>query len=169
MKPLQSNCETHPIVSSFPKINSFSHLVTCSSLKNELGIYDLDKQSWISKLDKKSSHSSGVFALTTYHGKLVSVSRDNSVKIWDLTSGKCVRTLRETTANINCLKLLDKDRFGCGLSNKLIRIWDIKSGSCVLTLKGHDDSINCVEQLDNGDLVTGADDASIRSRFLKLF
>jgi WD40 repeat protein len=92
--------------------------------------------------------------------KLVSASRDSFVKIWDLSSYKCIQTLKGHTEGVNALLVLQNGDIITGGEDWLINIWSSKRGNqtqyeCVeiLTDKG---CVNCLLLLPNGKLAYGS-------------
>ena len=70
---------------------------------------------------------------------LVSCSGDESIRVWDLTTGNCLKVLHGHKDNVYSIKL---NRFGqliSGSHDKSIKIWDLDSGECLQTI--HVDSL----------------------------
>ncbi|KAJ5876229.1 katanin P80 subunit [Penicillium soppii] len=73
---------------------------------------------------------------------LALASNDNTVKIWDVSNGQCVRTLEGysysrysdswTVTFSHDLKMLASE-----LNDKTVKIWNISNGQCLQTLMGH--------------------------------
>ena len=56
--------------------------------------------------------------------KIASGSWDNTIKIWDIATGKCERTLLGHENSVNALCLLPGNKIASGLSDNTIKIWD---------------------------------------------
>ena len=71
--------------------------------------------------------------------ELVSCSQDKSIKIWNVTSGKCIRTLLGHTCGVFRVRMYAKDLLVCGSLNKSksIKLLDLASDQCILKLDGH--------------------------------
>ena len=54
---------------------------------------------------------------------------DHTIKIWNLESGECVRTLHGHDGGVLCLHYSGK-RLASGSVDSTIRVWDISSGEC---------------------------------------
>ena len=52
---------------------------------------------------------------------LVSVSLDKTIKIWDLKSNQCIKTLDGHTERVNCLEVLSNNQFASGSADKSIK------------------------------------------------
>jgi WD40 repeat protein len=66
--------------------------------------------------------------------KMISASRDNTVKIWDLEDGHCLKTLNDHQHIVNCILIIPGDKFISGSDDETIKIWDINSYECLNTL-----------------------------------
>jgi platelet-activating factor acetylhydrolase IB subunit alpha len=76
---------------------------------------------------------------------LVSASRDKSLRIWDVTTGYCVKTIqghsdwvRDVCPSIDGRWLLS------GGTDQSARLWDANTGEMKVTFLGHDNAIECV-------------------------
>ncbi|CAG8563328.1 3023_t:CDS:2 [Paraglomus brasilianum] len=91
---------------------------------------------------------------------LVSGSLDNSIKVWDIQTGACLRTQSEHMEGVWSLAV-DKLRIVSGAHDKTVKIWDKDTGECLHTLTGHEGPVTCVA-LGDTKIVTGSDDGKIR-------
>jgi WD40 repeat protein len=66
--------------------------------------------------------------------KMISASRDNTVKIWDLEDGHCLKTLNDHQDGVNCVLIIPGNKFISGSDDETIKIWDINSYKCLNTL-----------------------------------
>lgn len=76
---------------------------------------------------------------------LVSASRDKTLRIWDVTTGYCVKTInghsdwvRDVCPSIDGRWLLS------GGNDQTARLWDASNGEVKTTFMGHDNAIECV-------------------------
>ncbi|KAL2884710.1 Vegetative incompatibility protein HET-E-1 [Ceratocystis lukuohia] len=70
--------------------------------------------------------------------RLASGSRNNTVKIWDVTSGACLKTLKGHDKYVTSMVFSnDGQRLASGSGDKTVKIWDASSGVCLQTLVGH--------------------------------
>jgi F-box/WD-40 domain protein MET30 len=91
---------------------------------------------------------------------LVSGSLDNTVKLWDIESGKVVRTLfghLEGVWAVACNKM----RLVSGSHDRTIKVWSRDEGRCVSTLVGHTGAVTCLA-LGEDKVVSGSDDGDVR-------
>ncbi|CAG8507606.1 51_t:CDS:2 [Dentiscutata heterogama] len=91
---------------------------------------------------------------------IISSSLDNVIKIWDLQTGECLRTLFGHEEGVWSLAV-DKLRLVSGAQDGIIKIWDKDSGNCMHTLIGHCGAVTCVA-LSDTKIITAGDDADIK-------
>ncbi len=67
--------------------------------------------------------------------RVVSVSADRTMKIWELPSGKCLGTIpnNSISVGVNC----DGTRAISGSQDGKLRLWDLSEGTCLALLEGH--------------------------------
>ncbi|KAL2164664.1 hypothetical protein VTH06DRAFT_3881 [Thermothelomyces fergusii] len=106
-------------------------------------------------------HVMGVWAMVPWDDVLVSGGCDRDVRVWDLSTGACLHTLRGHTSTVRCLKMSDANTAISGSRDTTLRIWDITTGLCKNVLVGHQASVRCLEI--KGDIVvSGSYDATAK-------
>lgn len=98
-----------------------------------------------------SGHVMGVWAMVPWEDKLVSGGCDRDVRVWDLSTGECLHTLRGHTSTVRCLKMSDANTAISGSRDTTLRVWDINTGASRNVLVGHQASVRCLEI--KGDIV----------------
>ncbi|KAF8502441.1 WD40-repeat-containing domain protein [Gautieria morchelliformis] len=91
---------------------------------------------------------------------LVSGSLDNTIKVWDVETGKVLKTLFghiEGVWSIAC----DKLRLVSGSHDRTIKVWVREEGRCMVTLVGHRGAVTCLS-LGDDKIVSGSDDGDIK-------
>ncbi len=125
-------------------------------------------------------------ALSIDGRKAVSGSADKTLRVWDITSGKCLHILEGHTNAVTAVALTTDGRIAAsvtgartgtnyvvaplfnifGDSNNLtntVLVWDIASGKCLQTLYGHTNYINAIALTSDGrTAVSGSDDKTLR-------
>jgi WD40 repeat protein len=91
---------------------------------------------------------------------LASASGDSTLKVWDLETGNCLRTLKGHTDEVICMKL-NGNRLVSGSSDHSVRIWDIAVGKCERTLRGHSDWVYSLDMQGN-HIYSASWDGSLR-------
>jgi WD40 repeat protein len=84
-------------------------------------------------------HSGEVNAVAFSHdaARLASASNDDTVKIWDASSGACLQTLEGHSNTVKSVAFShDSAQLASASYDRTIRIWDASSGACLQTLKG---------------------------------
>ncbi|OCL03364.1 F-box/WD repeat-containing protein pof1 [Glonium stellatum] len=105
-------------------------------------------------------HTNGVMCLQFDDKILATGSYDATVKIWDIETGKELRTLKGHTAGIRCLHF-DDTRLLTGSIDQTIKVWNWRTGECVKTLEGHRSGIVSLHWSDN-ILASGSMDHTVR-------
>ena len=67
--------------------------------------------------------------------RLASASNDETVKIWDASSGACLQTLKGHSSDVSSVAFShDSTRLASASYDRTVRIWDTSSGACLQTL-----------------------------------
>ncbi|KAF2754932.1 platelet-activating factor acetylhydrolase IB alpha subunit [Pseudovirgaria hyperparasitica] len=76
---------------------------------------------------------------------LVSASRDHTLRIWDVTTGYCVKTIRGHSDWVRsvCPSFDGRWLLSAGV-DQTARLWDAQSGEAKVTFLGHEHTIECV-------------------------
>jgi WD40 repeat protein len=94
-----------------------------------------------------NAHNSDVncVAMVSNGMRAVSGSTDQTVRVWDLTSGECTATFKGHTSDVRCVAVTPDGSIALtGSNDKTLRVWDLASGQCTATLIGHTDWVTCV-------------------------
>lgn len=96
------------------------------------------------------------------HG--ISGSQDWTIRIWDLSSGECIKVLKEQRDSVNEIYVTKDNRYilaGCG--DKKIRLWDLATDKCVKIYNGHLDGIASLNISSDGKFILSSSyDKTIR-------
>ena len=139
--------------------NDMDKLLNVTYPSSGLSMLAANRDSWIrcrqlGGYDKYSNlmadlhgHSSDVSSVcVSPDGRfLFSSSRDNTIKMWDLSSSSCVSTLEGHSSYVTSVCVSPDGRFLFSSSDdKTIKMWDLSSTSCVSTFKGHSHYVTSV-------------------------
>ncbi|KAJ2376762.1 hypothetical protein IW150_001785 [Coemansia sp. RSA 2607] len=71
--------------------------------------------------------------------KLVSASRDKTIKVWELSTGYCIRTLAGHSEWVRSVDVSADARLVCtGSTDHTVRVWDPNTAECKADLRGHE-------------------------------
>ena len=96
-------------------------------------------------------------------GKIATGSYDCSIKIWNLNTFECEKTIRENDC-VLCLLEFEKDMILSGTNGNTINLWDLKNtfGQCLHTYEGHLLWINCLVKCNHKYFASASNDSDIR-------
>ena len=90
--------------------------------------------------------------------KIVSASRDMTIKIWDANTGSCLKTLTGHTDYVwSASYSPDGTKIvSAGSWDNTIKIWDANTGTCLQTLTGHTSFVNSASYSPDGTKIVSA-------------
>lgn len=115
--------------------------------------------------EKRGRHSGRVFTLMQLSdGRIASGSNDETIKIWNVSTGECEKTFTGHDNDGFPLIQLSDRRIASGCNNKTINIWNVNTGACDMRLKGHSNSVRTLIQLSGSDgrIASGSVDNTIK-------
>jgi WD40 repeat protein len=94
----------------------------------------------------------------------LSVGMDATVRVWDLSTGECVRAIEVGMDSVTSVCVTPDGRHALSASgDRIIRVWELSSGRCVQTLTGHTGYPQSVCVTPDGrQVVSAGHDESIR-------
>ena len=105
-------------------------------------------------------HANGVMCLQFDDHILATGSYDATIKIWNIDTGKLIRTLHGHTSGIRALQF-DSTKLISGSMDKTLKVWNWRTGECLSTYTGHSGGIIGLH-FDNQLLASGSVDHSVR-------
>ena len=84
-----------------------------------------------------------------FDGRSVSRSYDNTVRIWDFSTGDKIILEGVHTKEVACLPILSDDQFTSGSDDKTIRIWDLVMEDNII-LENHTGWVRSLSVLSDG-------------------
>ncbi|NXJ72330.1 FBW10 protein, partial [Rostratula benghalensis] len=102
-----------------------------------------------------NGHCGTITCLDLHEEQFVSGARDGMVKVWSLESGKCLKTLKHSSA-LWVVKM-DSVHVVSGCERGLVKVWCTDTGTLIKTLEGHQGPVKCLA-FDQWHLVTGSSD-----------
>ena len=96
--------------------------------------------------------------------QLASGSYDNTIRIWDVATSRCLQTWRGHKGTVLSVAFSPNgQQLTSGSGDETIRIWDVATGRCLQTWEGHNDRVYSVAFSPNGrQLASGSGDKTIR-------
>ena len=83
-------------------------------------------------------------AVTPDGQRAVSASEDQTLKVWDLDSGRELRTLTGHTGSVTAVAVTpDGQRAVSASGDETLKVWDLDSGRELRTLTGHSGLCQC--------------------------
>lgn len=112
-----------------------------------------------------SGHTDAVWsvALSADGQTLVSGSQDDTIRVWNPTSGELRRTIVANAGSVRSVSIsADGQTLATGNGDRTVKVWDASSGQLQSTLSGHSGSVWSVALSQNGQtLVSGSDDGTV--------
>ncbi|MEA3401476.1 MAG: WD40 repeat domain-containing protein [Armatimonadota bacterium] len=135
-------------------------ILTRTGLRDAWHVRTFEEHDW--SVESVAISPDGWFALSGAGGGLL--PHDNTVRLWELDSGQCLRVFKGHTACVNSVAISPDARSALsGSSDKTLRVWDFDSGDCVRTLREHRDCVNAVAISPHGRFgLSGGGDKTLR-------
>ncbi len=127
--------------------------------------YYWDRLCHSSLLDLKGHTGSVISVAFSADGKrLASASSDQTVKVWDVTSGQETLTLEGHTGSVMSVVFsADGKRLASASDDQTVKVWDATSGEETLTLKGHTRQVESVAfRPDGKQLASASHDQTVK-------
>src|ERR1700722_10492234 len=96
------------------------------------------RDEWSACLQTLEGHSDSVNSVAFSHdsARLASASDDNTVKIWDASSGEYLQILEGHSGGVSSVAFShDSTRLASASDDSTVKIWDVNSGECLQTLE----------------------------------
>ncbi|XP_019625326.1 PREDICTED: F-box/WD repeat-containing protein 7-like [Branchiostoma belcheri] len=106
-------------------------------------------------------HDDHVITCLQFEGhRVVSGSDDNTLKVWSVLNGKCLKTLVGHTGGVWCSQMKYNIVIS-GSTDRTLKVWNADTGQCIHTLYGHTSTVRCMH-LHKNQVVSGSRDATLR-------
>ncbi len=94
----------------------------------------------------------------------ISGSEDMTLRVWDLTTTRCLHIFDEHWLSVTSVAVAPDGRFVVsGSEDRSLRLWDYKRAKCVRSYEGHEESVTTVAVTAYGrHIVSGSEDSTVR-------
>ena len=139
-------------------------LITSCSMdsKNVIKLWDVDE---FKKIRELVGHTNSIMCLElNLDGNLLSGSNDKLMKLWNLETGVCLKTII-FDSHVYCIRPINSDLIAVGTSRKKgqnLIIYDIRNEQEIKNTVSNDCYICTIDLLSNGFLVTGCGNGKIK-------
>ncbi len=141
-----------------------SHALQLSREVGRLGVCKSLRSAW--RMRRLEGHTNSVHsvAVTADGRRALSGSSDETLRLWDLGTGECLRTFAGHPDMVRCVALSADERLALsGGNDKTLRLWELSSGHCLRTFEGHTDFVDCVSFSADGErALSGGNDKTLR-------
>ncbi len=87
----------------------------------------------------------------------VSASQDQTLKVWDLETGRVLRTLEGHSDSVFCVAVTPDGKWAVSASrDATLKVWDLENGGALRTLEGHSSYVNGVAVTPDGKRAVSA-------------
>jgi hypothetical protein len=96
-------------------------------------------------------------AVTPDGQRAVSASWDRTLKVWDLETGRALRTLEGHSDSVSGVAVTPDGKWAVSASwDNTLQVWDLETGRALRTLEGHSDSVRGVAVTPDGKRAVSA-------------
>ena len=95
---------------------------------------------------------------------LFSGSTDNAIKVWDVASGRELRSLSSSAGQVNAITVShDGTLLASGGDDAIVKLWDVATGRLVQRFIGHSKGVLCLAFSPDGkQLISGSRDNALK-------
>ena len=88
--------------------------------------------------------------------RLVSSSKDGDIRVWDIMTGACLRSMTGHTASVTCVRWGGSGLVYSGSQDRTVKVWRGEDGALCRTLQGHGHWVNILALNTDYVIRTGA-------------
>ena len=97
---------------------------------------EISQSFFLSDISSKDSLLIQLFSLIKNECRVVSGSRDATLRVWDVETGECLHVLVGHVAAVRCVQY-DGRLVVSGAYDYTVKVWDPEREECLHTLQGH--------------------------------
>jgi WD40 repeat protein len=152
----------HPSMVTAVRLSPDQRWVASAAFCGQIGVWSIDNGDCLMKIASRQNDNAK-WTHFNADGRWALCDAYDSIRLWDLGSGQCVRTVgcHDRISSVSLTP--DGGRAVAGTGDHTVRIWDMGTGECLHTLVGHTGRIGVVSVSPEGDLaVSGDDEKTVR-------
>jgi WD40 repeat protein len=133
-----------------------------SFFNSDFGIFTYEEEITLDNILTLNGHQDDVYSIISFESdKIISCSKDKTIKIWNVDTGQCLKTLIAHSLAVNTIFLLANNKLASGSSDKTVKIWNLDTYICDITLEDYNSPVFSLVEfkdylfggLENGDIV----------------
>lgn len=110
-------------------------------------------------IDLPAAHEAGIndIVFTADSKYILTASDDKTIIIWEIESGKPLRTYRGHTSYVFCVNVSSHGNLlVSGSYDETVRVWDLKNAKCIRVINAHSDPVSAVDFNKEGTLIVSS-------------
>ena len=158
MKKQSSTTRLHQSSLSSSGAGDTTTIITSTSKKQQ------ESSLMIEPIRKYKGHTSPITQIAAVDSnQFISSSWDTTIRLWNATTGECIRTFRGHTDWVHAISVLaDSKHFISGSDDRSIKLWNVGSDDCIRTFTGHTSFVKAVSPMEGDRFLSGSRDRTIR-------
>ena len=141
----------HDLNKSVMEFDENNNKMITSSNNKTIDISNYRTAVFLKRLDGHQNVVTSILVIS--NSRLVSASRDKTIKIWNLNSYECLNTLTNESG-VSSLCLITDNELACGSEDGSINIWDLNNSNKIKTFREHYNKINNLILADKTKLIS---------------
>lgn len=149
----------HPSMVTAARLSPDQRSVSSASFCGQLGVWSVETGECLMKITNRQNAKAYVTQFSA-DGRRAVCNAHDSIRLWDLTSGRRVRTFTSRDGFGTVALSADGSRAAAttGADRETVRVWDVATGECLHTLIGHTSRIGGLALSPNGEFAASGDD-----------
>ena len=96
--------------------------------------------------------------------RAISISEDETLKVWDMENGECLRTIQTCRGEDDSVSITADGKIAIyGSSDGTLQVWELDSGACLGIMEGHNNEVSGVSiAADGKKAISGSWDGTLR-------
>lgn len=147
----------HPSAVTGARLSPDQRRVASAAFCGQLAVWSIDTGECLMKITGQQNGGAS-WTHFTEDGRWALSDSFDSMRLWDLNTGRCVRTIAFPDGISTVSLSPDGNRAVTGMVDRTVRIWDMGTGECLHILVGHAGRISALSVSSAGDFAVTSDD-----------